>query len=199
MKKSYVVLLGLFLAGCQTTTSFPSSQEAPPPPASQPSQPHKSHPSMPPVQSAGPLTTAGVEVYMDAQEADLRSYLRGQNVPVARRGNSLAMTVSTDRLFDKAGISSWGDAFTRALYQVLGHYDHTAIEITCYTDASGSAEQNLAVSQKRAKMLADALHGYGIASGRMTSDGLGATNSRSTNPNDAKNRRIEIKITPQPK
>lgn len=153
---------------------------------------------MPPIHSAGPLPKVGVDVYMDGQEADLRQYMRGQGVLVARRGNDIAVIVLTDKLFNNTAISDWGDAFSRALVQVLGHYDRTAIEITCYTDATGSEADNLALSRKRAKTLADGLAGYGIAAARLAPKGLGATNPRSTNPNDAKNRRIEIRITPRP-
>ena len=135
---------------------------------------------------------------MDGQEADLRSYMRGQGVLVARRGNDIALTVPSDKLFDKTTVSIWGDAFSRALVQVIGHYDHTTIEILCCTDAIGSEADNLALSQAHAKTLADGLAAYGIAATRLTPKGLGAVNPRSTNPNDAKNRRIEIKITPRP-
>jgi outer membrane protein OmpA-like peptidoglycan-associated protein len=194
MKKILVAAVVLVLAGCAAQQT-----SAPPPPSpAAPTEPPRAKAPMPPIRSAGPLTQAGVDVYMDGQEADLRQYMRGQGVLVARRGNDIALIVLTDRLFDRSAISNWGDAFARALVQVIGHYDHTAIDILCYTDASGSEADNLAVSQKRAKSLADALSGYGITAGRLAPKGLGAANPRTTNPADAKNRRIEIKISPRP-
>lgn len=200
MKRACLVMVALVLAGCETRGPLPPLEAPAPsaPSSSQPSAAHRPKAPLPPVQSAGPLTKNGVEVYMDAQESDLRNYLRGQGVRVARRGNEIALSVASDRLFVKTAISDWGDAFARAMVQVLAHYDHTAVEIACYTDARGDAEQNLALSQKRAKALADSLSGYGVAASRITASGFGAANSRSTNPNDPKNRRIEIKIVPRP-
>jgi outer membrane protein OmpA-like peptidoglycan-associated protein len=190
-----IAAVTLVLAGCATQS--PLAPPEPPAPAQPPVPPPAKVP-MPPIHSAGPLTKAGVEVYMDGQEADLRSYMRGQGVLVARRGNDIVVTVPTDKLLDKTALSAWGDAFARALVQVIGHYDHSTIEVVCYTDATGNEADNLALSQTRAKSLVDGLVGYGVAAARLTPKGLGATNPRSTTPSDAKNRRIEIKITPRP-
>lgn len=136
---------------------------------------------------------------MDAQESDLRSYLRGQGVMVARRGDALAVTVPTDKLFDKMEISAWGSAVLQSVAQVLAHYDHTLVEVNCYTDASGGEQQNLTLSQKRAKAVSTGLSSYGVAAPRLSANGLGATNLRVADANDPRNRRIEIKITPNPK
>jgi outer membrane protein OmpA-like peptidoglycan-associated protein len=197
MQKKVVALVGLMvLAGCQTPQAVPPV--APAPPASP--VPHRAdQPALPPIHSAGPLTCATVSTYMDAQEADLRSYLRGQGVLVSRRGDGLAVTLQSDRLFDHGEMSDWGDAFLRAMVQVLGHYDHTLIEVNGYSDAAATPEAAVATSQKRAKAVADGLAHYGVATSRLTVNGLGATNLRVANASDAKNRRIEIKIAPNPK
>ncbi|GAA0544690.1 hypothetical protein GCM10008941_25760 [Rhizomicrobium palustre] len=188
----------LLLSACEPRPNVMPSMEPPGPAPSQPLPQQHPKPPMPPVVSAGPLTQAGVEVYMDAQEADLRSYLRGQGVPVARRGNEIVLTVLTDRLFAGQALSDWGDSFARAVAQVTAHFDRTALDIACYTDAKGAEADNLALSQKRAKSLADAFRGYGIAGSRLKAEGLGATNPRGTDPNAARNRRIEIRISPRP-
>jgi outer membrane protein OmpA-like peptidoglycan-associated protein len=197
MLKKFVAAAALvILAGCQTPP------EAPPPPMSPsapPVPPRSQQPAMPPIRSAGPLTKAMIGTYMDGQEADLRSYLRGQGVLVSRRGDTLAVTLQSDRLFDRGEISDWGDAFLRAMVQVLGHYDHTLIEVNGYSDAGSSPDAAVAASQKRAKAVADGMAHYGIASGRLTVSGLGAVNLRVANAADPKNRRIEIKIAPNPK
>ncbi len=192
MKKLYLAGAVLLLAGCQT-------QQGAPPPVAPPSAPQtQPHPAPAPVQSAGPLTRAGVETYMDAQEADLRSYLRGQGVLVARRGNSLAVTVAADRLFDKSGVSAWGNAFLQSVAQVLAHYDHTQIEVNGYSSASGNEEHDLELSRSHAKTIADGLRRNGVASSRLTANGFGATNLRIANASDPRNRRIEISIVPKP-
>lgn len=196
-KRILAALTVLLLAGCQTPETVPPPTA--PGPSMPPVPPRSQQPAMPPIHSAGPLTKATVGTYMDSQESDLRSYLRGQGVQVARRGNGLAVTLQSDRLFDHGDISDWGDAFLRAMVQVLGHYDHTLIEVNGYSDAGSSPDAAVAASQKRAKLIADGLIHYGIASGRISVNGLGATNLRVANAADAKNRRIEIKITPNPK
>lgn len=194
MKRLYLAGAVLLLAGCQTQQSVaPPEPVAPPPPIS-----HPAHPVHPPVESAGPLTRAGVETYMDAQEDDLRSYLRGQGVLVARRGNTLAVTVASDRLFDKSGVGGWGNAFLQSVAQVLAHYDHTQIEVNGYSNSSGNEAHDLDLSRSRAKAVAEGLSRNGVASSRMTANGLGATNLRIAKAGDPRNRRIEIKITPKP-
>jgi outer membrane protein OmpA-like peptidoglycan-associated protein len=195
-KKILAALALLVLAGCQS--SEPVAPPSPTPPA--PPVPQRSQQTpLAPFHSAGPLLKANVATYMDAQEADLRGYLRGQNVLVSRRGDGLALMVQSDRLFDKGAISDWGDAFLRVVAPVLGHYDHTLVEINGYSDDAGGADKAVAASQKRAKAVADGLIGYGIASSRITVSGLGATNLRIANASDPKNRRIEIKIVPAAK
>ncbi len=196
-KKILAVVALLVLAGCQTPQTVPPP--APTVPGTPPVPHRAEQPPLPPIHSAGPLTKPMVATYMDAQEADLRDYLRGQNVLVSRRGDGLAVMLQSDRLFDKGDISDWGDAFLRAMVMVLGHYDHTMIEVNGYSDAGASPDAAIAVSQKRAKAVADGLAHYGIAGGRITASGLGAVNLRVANAADAKNRRIEIKITPNPK
>jgi len=197
-KRVFALVALLVLAGCQSNAPVAPPPSLPSPPT--PSVPHRAQQApLPPIHSAGPLGKADVATYMDAQEGDLRGFLRGQNVLVSRRGDGLALTMQSDRLFDKDEISDWGDAFLRVVVPVLGHYDHTVVEVNGYSDDAGGEAQALAASQKRAKAVADGLIRYGIAPGRITVNGLGAANLRVANASDPKNRRIEIKITPNPK
>ena len=188
-KKILALVTVLALAGCQVP------QTVTPPPV-----PHKNaQPKLPPVYSAGPLAKANVGTYMDAQESDLRDYLRGQPVQVARRGDQIAITVQSDRIFDHGEISDWGDALIRTLYQVTGHYDHTLIEVNGYSDNAGGDDKAIAASQMRAKAVADGLIHYGVAPARITAKGLGAADLRVANAADPRNRRIIIRIIPAPK
>ncbi len=194
MKRICLALAVLVLAGCQTQQSVAPPASAPPSVA-----PPQTAPTPAPVQSAGPLTKAGVETYMDAQEGDLRSYLRGQGVLVARRGDTLAITVPSDRLFEKDAISAWGNALLESVAQVLAHYDHTLVDVNGYTSAHGDEQQSVSASEKRAKAVLEGLVRYGVASSRLKAYGLGATNLKIADASDPRNRRIEIKITPDPK
>jgi len=192
MKKIYLAVVALALAGCQM------QQQSAPPPAAADVTPQRPLTPRAAVTSAGPLTRAAVETYMDAQEADLREYLRGQGVLVARRGDGLVVIVPNDRLFEKTQVTAWGNAVITSVAQVLAHFDHSAVEVDGYTDSTGSEEENLALSQKRAKIVSEALAQNGVAQARLTANGLGATNPKVSDPRDPRNRRIELKITPTP-
>jgi outer membrane protein OmpA-like peptidoglycan-associated protein len=194
MRKIGVILALLLATGCQTPAPVAPSPAAPVTPP-----PHRPSVQMPPLRSAGPLNRADVETYMNAQESDLRDYLRGQNVLVSRRGNALAVTVQSDRVFAGETVTDWGDAFYRAMTQVLGHYDHTMIVVTGYSDNTGGEARAQTVSQARAKSVADGLIQYGIAAARLTATGLGATDLHVANAADPRNRRIVITITPTPR
>jgi outer membrane protein OmpA-like peptidoglycan-associated protein len=194
MKKACLALMVLALAGCQTEQQT-SAQPSVTPQVTAPLEP--TQPAQQ-VTSAGPLRRAEVGTYMDAQESDLRSYLRGQGVLVARRGDGLVVNIPNDKLFDHADVSKWGSAVLTSIAQVLAHYDHSAVEVDAYTDSTGSDEQNLALSQKRATVVSDALARDGVAAARLKANGLGATNPKSSDPKDPRNRRIELKVTPTP-
>ena len=192
MRKAVLAVALLALAGCST------QQQSVVPPAEPPVAVPQQQPSAPPVTSAGPLTKAAVETYMDAQESDLRSYLRGQGVLVARRGDDLVVTIPNDRMFEKMEVTAWGAAVLTSVAQVLGHYDHSAVEVNAYTDSIGTEQENLTLSGKRAKIVADTLVQDGVAKARLAANGLGATNPKFTDQRDPRNRRIELKITPTP-
>ena len=81
---------------------------------------------------------------------------------------------------------------------MFAHYDHSAVEVDAYTDSTGTDQENLSLSQKRTKIVSDALAQKGVAPARLTASGLGATNPKVTDTRDPRNRRIELKITPTP-
>jgi len=84
---------------------------------------------------------------------------------------------------------------------ILRGYAHTAIAVNGYTDTSGTADKNLALSQKRARSIADALAHEGVAAGRIAAQGFGASHLRvmtGDGKKEPRNRRVEILIKPQP-
>jgi outer membrane protein OmpA-like peptidoglycan-associated protein len=71
------------------------------------------------------------------------------------------------------------------------------IEITGYTDNTGTQEKNLSLSEARAKAVADYLVSKGIKENRVKYKGFGSANPVTTNDTEsgkAKNRRVEFKI-----
>ena len=101
MKRICLAVVVFALAGCQTQQQ--GAVLTPVAPAVSPQQPA---PPIAAAVSAGPLTRAAVETYMDAQEGDLRSYLRGQGVllgleqEITKRAGPLARTGYEQAEFD---------------------------------------------------------------------------------------------------
>ena len=149
---------------------------------------------------AGPLLVARVGSYMDSLESDLRRHVRGKGIIVARLGDEIAVIVRDDRLFAPSGTLA-GDDVLEPLGAVLDGYVHTTIAVNGYTDTAGEPQQNLAFSQKRAQMVADALTHEGVAPQRVTAQGFGETHLRIATGDDKKeprNRRIEIMLKASP-
>jgi outer membrane protein OmpA-like peptidoglycan-associated protein len=72
---------------------------------------------------------------------------------------------------------------------------HKRFEIGGHTDASGSAEKNLALSQARAESVKDFLVAHGVASSRLQARGYGAEGLLVPDqPRDPRNRRVEARV-----
>ena len=191
--------LAVLLASCETPRPghiAPSAAPGTRPPATQ--TPAVPRPQIP---TAGPLTQTGVGKYMDAQEAELRALMRSRGIMVVRRGNDLLIIFPNDKLFDGTTLNSTGLRFLEIIAPVLLKYDHTLVQVNGYTDTSGTPEQNLDVSQKRAAAVADTLIGLGVSDSRTEAHGFGATNLKvmtGDHVSEPRNRRIEIRIVPRP-
>ena len=198
--KAHSLLLAAAVA--LTLTACQSGPPAPPPvaqPAPQPSVPVVPPPQ--PVVTAGPLAPAGVGRYVDALERDLRQRLRGSGIAVARRGDDLLVTILNVRLFASESVSPAGLSLLESVAQVLRTYDHTLVQVNGYTDTSGTPEQNLSVSLRRAGLAGEALTQSDIAASRIEVHGFGGTSLKiatGDHVNEPRNRRIEIRIVPRP-
>lgn len=85
----------------------------------------------------------------------------------------------------------------KKMANVLNKYDKTNILITGYTDATGSAEYNEQLSQKRAESARDVLVKDNIKASRIHIWGLGAKNPVADNKTEEgrkQNRRVEYVI-----
>jgi outer membrane protein OmpA-like peptidoglycan-associated protein len=188
----------LFLAGCEERWSLqapPSSQtttQAKPPPAAR-TQPKWS------ASKAGPLKTAMIGGYMDAQEKDFRSRLHG--VPVMRVGDDIVVSVRNDLLFKGDALSSRGRDMIKRVAELLRHYDHSAVQVGGYTDTAGPEDRNRALTESHARTVAEALVSDGVARARVSSAGYGSAHLKvATGPdkNEPRNRRIEIRVIAHP-
>lgn len=87
-----------------------------------------------------------------------------------------------------AGLAAWLEANPDGTLALVGH-----------TDASGSLAANIALSERRAEAVAQALvDAYGVEVGRISAEGVGFLAPRATNQTEAgrqKNRRVEAVVT----
>ncbi len=175
----------------ESREELPPRHVAPPPAARRPSRPPPEH-TVAPNGPQGPLVLAKVESYMDALATDLRRHVHG--AVIARQGNNINLVITNDKLFSADGGVN-GDDVLEPLGAVLRGYIHTTVAVSGYTDTSGAPDKNLAVSQKRARAIADALAHEGVQADRISAQGYGETRLRfatGDNKKDPRNRRIEV-------
>lgn len=208
MKPYLIAAMCLTLAACEsaprhTEYGGPPSNDTygqmQPSPHAAPPMPYQPGPP-PKVASAGPLKTAMIGSYMDNQEQDFRRVLHGTGVLVARPGDDIVLNMRSDEMF-RGNTLTLSDHAQRVLSQiapVLRHYDHTQIFINAYTDTTGSPEQNMTVSRKRAYTIGGQLVKDGVPLSRLQATGYGETVPKiktGEGMNEPRNRRIEIRIS----
>lgn len=134
---------------------------------------------------------------MDAQAKELQ-----QTVPTAhveRVGEGIDMTFESGLMF-KINSSEISEAYKTDLTgaaEVFAKYPDTNLTIEGHTDDTGKDDFNMALSEKRAKAVADFFVSKGIDASRLTVKGYGKTQPKYTNDteeNRQKNRRVEIGI-----
>jgi outer membrane protein OmpA-like peptidoglycan-associated protein len=152
----------------------------------------------------GELTAMTVGNYMDDQEKDLRAKLRGTGVTISRTGDNLVLNIRSDSLFSgkSTTLSGKGDEIVRAVADDMRRFDSTTLAVNGFTDTTGTAEQNMKVSQQRAEAVDKALVAEGVDSHRVAAKGFGSDYLKvptGANVSEPRNRRIEIDITPRVK
>jgi len=207
MKRTALLAIALLLGACQSQPHYTlqAPKEAfptPPPPERVKGQTfHPTAGARAPrnVSSAGPLKLAMVGDYMDAQEKDLRTILRGASI--RRIGDDLILSVPDKGLFSGEGLSARGSAEMAQVADLLRHYDQSAIQIAGYMDTAKPESDALEISSERARAVADVLVADGVGARRVTYQGYGSQHLRiATGPGQAepRNRRIEMRIVARP-
>lgn len=143
---------------------------------------------------------------MDKQAQEIKSAIPGATVERVGEG----INVTFDELNpdgSKAGvyfannqssINSNSQLALNMLKKVFTEYPDTNILIEGHTDNVGAANYNLALSEKRARAVADALLATGVSASRITTKWYGETQPKVENINDeskALNRRVQFVIT----
>lgn len=147
----------------------------------------------------GAASGAGVGGYMDLQARKLRQELEGTGVRVAKNGNNIVLIMPGNITFDtnKANIKSNFKPVLDSVAKVINEFDQTKVQITGYTDNTGTAAINNKLSAERANAVATYLRLRGVANARIYAAGLGSSNPIASNATAAgreQNRRVEISL-----
>ncbi|HEX6218586.1 MAG TPA: OmpA family protein [Sphingomicrobium sp.] len=150
----------------------------------------------------GAVAGGAVGAYMDRQERELRRQTAGTGVDVIRQGDDLLLRMPSGITFDydRSDIKPEFRATLDEVAQTLNAYNQTFIDVLGHTDTTGSNEYNQALSERRARSVADYLSARGVSPARMATRGYGETAPiylpDDTEAKRAANRRVEIKIVP---
>lgn len=99
--------------------------------------------------------------------------------------------------YDKDTLTAQGRAKVRAVAAALNKHPNRQVEVIGYTDAMGTEEHNLRLSERRAYTVMRALVEDGVAARRIRARGYGETNpvaSNATAEGRAQNRRVEVHL-----
>lgn len=145
----------------------------------------------------GGAAGSAIGLYMDKQAHDIQNDVKGAKVE--RVGEGIRITFDSGILFDVNSYQLKEEAKTniKELAKILQKYDDTNVLIEGHTDASGSDDLNLKLSEQRADAVADYAKMLGVAGGRLIIKGYGETQPVADNESEegkAKNRRVEIGI-----
>ena len=134
---------------------------------------------------------------MDQQAKELE-----QNIPgaiVERVGEGIQVTFESGLLFDfdSDRVKATAQQNLRNLAQSLEKYPNSSLLIVGHTDAQGSDDYNMNLSQRRANAAAQYLLTQGVDASRLRTLGLGETEPKAPNDSEynmAQNRRVEVAI-----
>jgi outer membrane protein OmpA-like peptidoglycan-associated protein len=149
----------------------------------------------------GGIAGGAIGNYQDKQEAQLRSSMAGTGVEVVRNQDNITLDMPAGITF-ATNSSDLNAAFFPILDKVaatLVQYDQTMIEVTGYTDSTGSAAYNQTLSQRRAQSVSAYLVSRGVRVQRLMVTGEGENHpiaSNDTPQGRQANRRVEITIVP---
>lgn len=149
----------------------------------------------------GALAGGAAGNYMDRQEARLREQLAGTGVSVSRSGDMITLNMPGNITFETGSADLNANFFgvLDSVSLVLKEYNKTIIDVAGHTDAVGSDQTNLVLSQRRAGTVGQYLRSKGVQDQRIATTGYGKSNPIGNNATDqgrAQNRRVELTLTP---
>jgi outer membrane protein OmpA-like peptidoglycan-associated protein len=137
---------------------------------------------------------------MDKQIKELKEDTAGSGIDVTQEGDGILVNLP-DVTFavDSTEISPSFQAALDNVAQSMTKYPDSLIDVYGHTDSTGSDAYNLDLSKRRADSVARYLIMRGVSSARIQTQGMGKNYpvaDNTTPEGRAKNRRVEIKITP---
>ncbi len=135
---------------------------------------------------------------MDKQAEEIKNDIPGAKVERVEEGIKVEFNEKILFAFSKSDLGDAAKTNLNNLVSVLNKYPNTNIEVQGHTDARGTDEYNMGLSERRAAIVADYLKVQGIAGTRITTKGYGESAPGYTNDTDegmAQNRRVEFLIT----
>ncbi len=151
--------------------------------------------------AVGGLAGGGVGIYMDKQQAELRQQTAGSRVTVVRHGDQIELIMPADVTFavNEASIQPAFYDTLANVAKVLVSYPKTEIDVIGHADSDGTREHNQELSERRAESVKSYLLRQGVQPVRVLTAGRGEDAPLVPNTsaaNKAKNRRVQIVLTP---
>ncbi len=147
--------------------------------------------------AAGAAVGAGTGAYMDVQAKKLRQELLNTGVQVQEADGQIYLIMPGNITFDsnEAAIKPGFEPVLNSIAKVIKEYNKTLVQVNGYTDSTGSAATNNALSIMRANAISNYLRTQGVDANRLIANGYGSSNpiaSNSTAAGREQNRRVEI-------
>lgn len=148
----------------------------------------------------GGVAGGAIGYQKDKQIRELRESTAGSGIDVSEQGDGILLNLP-DVTFavDSTEISGSFQSALDRVAQSMIQYPNSLIDVYGHTDSTGSDTYNLDLSKRRADAVARYLISRGVSSARIQTQGMGETYpvaDNNTAEGRAKNRRVEVKITP---
>jgi len=145
----------------------------------------------------GGAAGAAIGEYMDDQAEEIEADIEGATVE--RVGEGIKITFDSGLLFavDESDLSDESQVNLTELARILNNYPDTDILIEGHTDADGTEEYNMALSERRALSVANYLIEHTVEAARMTITWYGEMQPIADNETvegKQQNRRVEVAI-----
>lgn len=139
----------------------------------------------------------GIGRYMDKQAEELEKDLEGAEITRVGEGIKITFRDGIQFDFNKADLTETSKTNLSELAETLKKYEDTNILVEGHTDATGTHEYNMDLSDRRAESVADYLKTLGVKDNRLTTKGYGPDQPVADNTSDygrQQNRRVEVAI-----